>query len=122
MIYDSRDAMLPADRDHLEDDVEDHFTGKTTKRLQNWLNTYRGLFKKSISEAIGDRSPIYSELLPKSPPIVQTKQQPSEITFLGSYKVSWYTILHRGCSPQCTKLLVVNCPPHPHGVPGTRVE
>ena len=51
MIYDSRDAMLPADRDHLEDDVEDHLAGKTTKRLQNWLNTYRGLFKKSISEA-----------------------------------------------------------------------
>lgn len=51
MIYDSRDTMLPADRDHLEDDVEDHLTGKTTKRLQNWLNTYRGLFKKSISEA-----------------------------------------------------------------------
>ena len=52
MIYDSRDTMLPADRDHhLEDDVEDHITGKTTKRLQNWLNTYRGLFKKSISEA-----------------------------------------------------------------------
>lgn len=51
LIYDSREAMLPADRDHLEDNAEDHITGKSTQRLQNWLHTYRGLFKKSIADA-----------------------------------------------------------------------
>jgi hypothetical protein len=50
-IYDKRDLLLPADQDHLFDDVEIHLAFSTTS-LQNWLtNTYQGLFADSISKA-----------------------------------------------------------------------
>lgn len=49
-IYDDRHLLLPADRDHLYDDVETHLE-KSTNSLQNWLNTYQGLFSDSISKA-----------------------------------------------------------------------
>jgi hypothetical protein len=39
-----------ADQDHLFDDVETHLTHSTTT-LQNWLNTYQGLFSDSFSKA-----------------------------------------------------------------------
>jgi hypothetical protein len=49
-IYDARDLLLPADRDHLYDDVQTHLEHSTTS-LQNWLNTYRGMFTVSIETA-----------------------------------------------------------------------
>jgi hypothetical protein len=49
-IYDDRNLLLPADRDHLYDDVETHLE-KSTTSLQNWLNVYQGLFSDSISKA-----------------------------------------------------------------------
>jgi hypothetical protein len=48
-IYD-RHLLLPADQDHLFDDVEFHLTFSTIS-LQNWLNTYQGMFTDSISKA-----------------------------------------------------------------------
>jgi hypothetical protein len=50
VIYDKHKLLLPADQDHLFDDVEFHLTFPTTS-LQNWLNTYQGMFTDSISKA-----------------------------------------------------------------------
>jgi hypothetical protein len=49
-IYNDRNLLLPADLDHLFDDVEYHLTFSTIS-LQNWLNTYQGMFTDSISKA-----------------------------------------------------------------------
>ena len=49
-IYADRELLLPADQDHLFDDVESHLA-KTTYSLRNWLNTYEGLFTDSITKA-----------------------------------------------------------------------
>jgi hypothetical protein len=49
-IYEDRDLLLPADQDHLFDDVQTHLE-KSTHSLQNWFNTYQGLFTDSISKA-----------------------------------------------------------------------
>jgi hypothetical protein len=49
-IYDNRDLLLPADQDHLFDNVEFHLTFSTIS-LQNWLGTYQGMFTNSISKA-----------------------------------------------------------------------
>jgi hypothetical protein len=49
-IYEDRDLLLPADQDHLFDDIEFHLTFSTIS-LQNWLNTYQGMFTDSISKA-----------------------------------------------------------------------
>jgi hypothetical protein len=49
-IYQDRHLLLPADQDHLFDDVEFHLTFSTTS-LRNWLNTYQGMFTDSISKA-----------------------------------------------------------------------
>jgi hypothetical protein len=49
-IYDDRKLLLPADQDHLFDDVNTHLA-YSTNSIQNWLNTYQGLFTDSISKA-----------------------------------------------------------------------
>jgi hypothetical protein len=49
-IYNDRDLLLPADQGHLFDDVKFHLTFSTIS-LQNWLNTYQGMFTDSISKA-----------------------------------------------------------------------
>jgi hypothetical protein len=49
-IYDDRELLLPADRDHLFGDVSTHLA-YSTNSIQNWLNTYQGLFTDSISKA-----------------------------------------------------------------------
>ena len=49
-IYDERELLLPADQDHLFDDVEFHLTFSTIS-LRNWLSTYQGMFTDSISKA-----------------------------------------------------------------------
>jgi hypothetical protein len=49
-IYDEREPLLPTDKDHLFDDVKIHLAFSTTS-LQNWLNTYQGMFTDSISKA-----------------------------------------------------------------------
>ena len=48
IIYSKRDHMLPADRDHLFPTLTQHLT-KSTTALENWLNTFRVLFRSSIS-------------------------------------------------------------------------
>ena len=50
IIYSKRDHMLPADRDHLFPTLTQHLT-KSTTALENWLNTFRVLFRSSISRA-----------------------------------------------------------------------
>jgi hypothetical protein len=49
-IYDERELLLPADQDHLFDDVNTHLA-YSTNSIRNWLNTYQGLFTDSISKA-----------------------------------------------------------------------
>jgi hypothetical protein len=49
-IYEDRELLLPADQDHLFDDVNTHLA-YSTNSIQNWLNTYQGLFTDSISKA-----------------------------------------------------------------------
>jgi hypothetical protein len=49
-IYDDRKLLLPADQDHLFDDVNTHLA-YSTNSIQNWLNTYQGLFTDRISKA-----------------------------------------------------------------------
>ena len=49
-IYDERNLLLPADQDHLFDDVNTHLA-YSTNSIRNWLNTYQGLFTDSISKA-----------------------------------------------------------------------
>jgi hypothetical protein len=49
-IYDDRKLLLPADQDHLFDDVNTHLA-YSTNSIQNWLNTYQGFFTDSISKA-----------------------------------------------------------------------
>jgi hypothetical protein len=49
-IYGNRDLLLPADQDHLFDDVKFHLTFSTIS-FQNGLNTYQGMFTDSISKA-----------------------------------------------------------------------
>jgi hypothetical protein len=49
-IYDDRELLLPADQDHLFDDVNTHLA-YSTNSIRNWLNTYQGLFTDSISKA-----------------------------------------------------------------------
>jgi hypothetical protein len=46
-LYDDRELLLPADQDHLFDDVNTHLA-HSTNSIQNWLNTYQGLFTHSI--------------------------------------------------------------------------
>jgi hypothetical protein len=49
-IYEDHDHLLPADQDHLFDDVDTHLTQSTTT-LRNWLNVYQDLFTDSIAKA-----------------------------------------------------------------------
>jgi hypothetical protein len=49
-IYNERDLLLPDDQDHLFDNVETHLS-HSTHSLQNWINTYQGMFSESISRA-----------------------------------------------------------------------
>jgi hypothetical protein len=49
-VYDKLELLLPANQDHLFDDVETHLAFSTNS-LQNWLNIYHGLFTDSISKA-----------------------------------------------------------------------
>jgi hypothetical protein len=49
-IYEDCDLLLPADQDHLFDDIKFHLTFSTIS-LRNWLNTYQGMFMDSISKA-----------------------------------------------------------------------
>jgi hypothetical protein len=49
-LYDDCELLLPADQDHLFDDVNTHLA-YSTNSMQNWLNTYQGLFTDSISKA-----------------------------------------------------------------------
>jgi hypothetical protein len=49
-IYKDRKLLLPADQDHLFDDVNTHLA-YSMNSTQNWLNTYQGLFTNSISKA-----------------------------------------------------------------------
>jgi hypothetical protein len=49
-IYNDRDHLLPADQDHLFDDVETHLTHSTTT-IRNWMKVYGGMFTDSISRA-----------------------------------------------------------------------
>jgi hypothetical protein len=49
-IYNNRELLLPADQDHLFDDVDFHLSFSTNS-LCNWLNTYQGMFMDSISKA-----------------------------------------------------------------------
>ena len=49
-IYDERELLLPADQDHLFDDVNTHLT-YSMNSIRNWLNTYQGLFTNSIFNA-----------------------------------------------------------------------
>jgi hypothetical protein len=49
-IYEDRELLLPADQDHIFDDVNTHLA-YSTNSIQNWLNTYQGLFTDSISKA-----------------------------------------------------------------------
>jgi hypothetical protein len=46
-IYDDHKLLLPANQDHLFDDVNTHLA-YSTNSIQNWLNTYQGLFTDSI--------------------------------------------------------------------------
>jgi hypothetical protein len=49
-IYEERELLLPADQDHLFDDVNTHLA-YSTNSIRNWLNTYQGLFTDSILKA-----------------------------------------------------------------------
>ena len=49
-IYDNRKLLLPADQDHLFNEVNTHLA-HSTNSIRNWLNTYQGLFNDSISKA-----------------------------------------------------------------------
>jgi hypothetical protein len=49
-LYDDRKLLLPANQDHLFDDVDTHLA-HSTNSIQNWLNTYQGLSTNSISKA-----------------------------------------------------------------------
>ena len=50
IIYSKKDHMLPADRDYLMPTLAQHLT-KSTTALENWLSTFRGLFRSSILRA-----------------------------------------------------------------------
>jgi hypothetical protein len=65
-IYEDRELLLPADQDHLFDDVNTHLA-YSTNSIRNWLNTYQGLFTDSISKAKKralDGNLFYSKLFP----------------------------------------------------------
>lgn len=49
-IYDNAHLYVPSDRQYLEEDYETH-AAKPTYLIENWLQFYRSLFKKSIHEA-----------------------------------------------------------------------
>jgi hypothetical protein len=49
-IYEDQELLLPADQDHLFDNVDTHLA-KSTQALQNWLNTYQLMFTDSIKKA-----------------------------------------------------------------------
>jgi hypothetical protein len=49
-IYDDHELLLPADQDHLFDDVNTHLA-YSMNSIQNWLNTYQGFFTHTISKA-----------------------------------------------------------------------
>lgn len=50
-IYDNKKLYVPSDRNFLLQSYETHLESKKLYQIENWLQYYRGVFKRSIKEA-----------------------------------------------------------------------